>query len=135
MRLIHIFLIKQLLNTLLFDYRCFLDREERLVWSKEFEMTRLRRRLKTPSPPTPSPSNRFIGGHSEEDPPVPIPNTEVKLFCADGTAWVTVWESRSPPISFSFKTKSPVEFNLFGAFLRLTARLCRIAEPSTYLSR
>ena len=43
--------------------------------------------------------NRFIGGNSEEDPPVPIPNTEVKLFCADGTAWVTVWESRSLPIS------------------------------------
>ena len=41
----------------------------------------------------------FIGGNSEEDPPVPIPNTEVKLFCADGTAWATMWESRSPPIS------------------------------------
>ena len=54
--------------------------------------------------PTTSPSNRFIGGHSEEDPPVPIPNTEVKLFCADGTAWVTVWESRSPPIFFYVKS-------------------------------
>ena len=39
----------------------------------------------------------FFGGHSEEVPPVPIPNTAVKLFCADGTAWETVWESRSPP--------------------------------------
>ena len=39
----------------------------------------------------------FYGGHSEEVPPVPIPNTAVKLFCADGTAWETVWESRSPP--------------------------------------
>ena len=39
----------------------------------------------------------FFGGHSEKDPPVLIPNTEVKLLCADGTAWVTVWESRSPP--------------------------------------
>ena len=36
----------------------------------------------------------FFGGHSEEVPPVPIPNTAVKLFCADGTAWETVWESR-----------------------------------------
>ena len=26
------------------------------------------------------------GDHSEEVPPVPIPNTEVKLFSADGTA-------------------------------------------------
>jgi hypothetical protein len=42
----------------------------------------------------------FFGGHSEEAPPVPIPNTAVKLFCADGTAWATVWESRSPPNLF-----------------------------------
>ena len=41
--------------------------------------------------------NEIFGGNSEEDPPVPIPNTEVKLFSADGTAWVTMWESRSPP--------------------------------------
>jgi hypothetical protein len=41
----------------------------------------------------------FFGDHSEEDPPVPIPNTEVKLFSADGTAWVTMWESRSSPNS------------------------------------
>ena len=27
--------------------------------------------------------------------PVPIPNTKVKLQCADGTARVTLWESRS----------------------------------------
>ena len=29
--------------------------------------------------------------------PVPIPNTEVKRFCADGTAWEAVWESRTLP--------------------------------------
>ncbi len=39
----------------------------------------------------------IFGGHSEEVTPVPIPNTEVKLFSADGTAWETMWESRSPP--------------------------------------
>ena len=27
----------------------------------------------------------FLGGYSEEDPPVPIPNTVVKLFNADDT--------------------------------------------------
>ena len=80
--------MKQLLNTLLFDYRFFIEREKEEVGKAPW------------STPPPSPSNRFIGGHSEEDPPVPIPNTEVKLFSADGTAWVTVWESRSPPISF-----------------------------------
>ena len=49
---------------------------------------------------------KFFGGHSEEAPPVPIPNTEVKLFSADGTAWATVWESRSPPILY---IKSPID--------------------------
>ena len=39
----------------------------------------------------------YFGGYSGEDTPVPIPNTEVKLSCADGTAWVTVWESRELP--------------------------------------
>ena len=42
-------------------------------------------------------SSLFSGGVSTEDPPVPIPNTEVKLSYADGTALVTKWESREPP--------------------------------------
>ena len=37
------------------------------------------------------------GDNSEEDTPVPIPNTEVKLFCADDTWRVTARESRTPP--------------------------------------
>ncbi len=40
---------------------------------------------------------RFLGDYGEGETPVPIPNTEVKPFYADGTAWVTVWESRSSP--------------------------------------
>ncbi len=39
----------------------------------------------------------YFGGDSGEVTPVPIPNTEVKLFCADGTARATVWESRELP--------------------------------------
>ncbi len=39
----------------------------------------------------------FPGLVSEGVPPVPIPNTEVKPFSADGTARATVWESRSTP--------------------------------------
>ena len=31
------------------------------------------------------------------DTPVPVPNTEVKTWAADGTAPETVWESRRPP--------------------------------------
>ena len=33
-----------------------------------------------------------FGGDSEEGTPVPIPNTEVKLFSADGTAHICVGE-------------------------------------------
>ena len=40
---------------------------------------------------------KFSGGDIEEVPPDPIPNSEVKLFGADGTALATVWESRSLP--------------------------------------
>jgi hypothetical protein len=37
------------------------------------------------------------GGDFEEATPDPIPNSEVKLFGADGTAREAVWESRTPP--------------------------------------
>ncbi len=38
------------------------------------------------------------GDNSEEDPPVPIPNTVVKLFSADDTWRETARESRSLPV-------------------------------------
>ena len=41
------------------------------------------------------PSGKKSGDNSEEDTPVPISNTEAKLFCADGTWWATAWESKS----------------------------------------
>ena len=41
------------------------------------------------------------GGHRRGEIPVPMPNTVVKLSSADGTARVTVWESRSLPGVFS----------------------------------
>ena len=34
-------------------------------------------------------------GHTGVVTPVPIPNTEVKHSRADGTTWVTAWESRT----------------------------------------
>ena len=37
------------------------------------------------------------GGDGIEEPPVPIPNTEVKLNSVDGTWWVTARESRTLP--------------------------------------
>ena len=60
---------------------------------------------------------RFYGGHSKEDPPVPIPNTEVKLFCADGTARATVWESRSSPYLFQSPINIYVGWGFFFCFL------------------
>jgi hypothetical protein len=42
-------------------------------------------------------THEFLGDHGEGETPVPIPNTAVKPFSADGTAWVTVWESRTLP--------------------------------------
>ena len=38
-----------------------------------------------------------FGGFGGGETPGPIPNPEVKPFSADGTAWETVWESRTPP--------------------------------------
>ena len=40
---------------------------------------------------------QFPGGLSRGDPPDSIPNSEVKPSSADGTAAVTLWESRSSP--------------------------------------
>ena len=39
----------------------------------------------------------IVGVFIDEGPPVPIPNTEVKLTCADNTRLETVWEDRSMP--------------------------------------
>jgi hypothetical protein len=60
----------------------------------------------------PSQSYRFLGGYAEGATPVPIPNTEVKPLRADGTAWVAVWESRSPPGSFTRKPHLNPEMGL-----------------------
>ena len=56
-------------------------------------------------------SKEFLGGYAEGVTPVPIPNTEVKPLRADGTARVTVWESRSPP---GIKQIQPHHENVVG---------------------
>src|SRR5881296_1087643 len=48
----------------------------------------------------PNPEPTFAGGQRSKVKNVPIPNTEVKPATADGTAWETVWESRSLPALF-----------------------------------
>ena len=42
-------------------------------------------------------SNVLDGDDSEEDPPVPIPNTEVKLFSVEDTWLETAWKNRELP--------------------------------------
>ncbi len=49
------------------------------------------------------------GDDGEKVTPVPIPNTAVKLFSADGTWGAAPWESRSSPVSILFQGSSMVE--------------------------
>ena len=39
-------------------------------------------------------NGKAVGVDYHEGPPVPIPNTEVKLVCADDSVWVTACENR-----------------------------------------
>ncbi len=48
---------------------------------------------------------KICGDYSEEVTPVPIPNTEVKLLCADDTWWETAWESKTLPLTFILKNR------------------------------
>ena len=57
--------------------------------------------------------NKVSGDYYEEVTPVPIPNTEVKLFSADNTWWVAVWENRSSP-DFIYERKQ-----LLAAFFHI----------------
>ena len=42
----------------------------------------------------------ILGGHSDGETPLPIPNREVKPVSADGTRGASPRESRTPPIFF-----------------------------------
>src|SRR5215472_19337078 len=63
---------------------------------------------------TETPGSKHAGGHRIRVTPVPIPNTEVKPDTADGTAWETVWESRSLP---AVNTRKLDARNRIGLFL------------------
>ena len=45
-------------------------------------------------------SVRSVGVDDGEVPPVPIPNTEVKLIHAEDTKMATSWENRAAPTPF-----------------------------------
>ena len=40
---------------------------------------------------------QIVGVFNDEGPPVPIPNTEVKLISAENTGLATDWKDRSMP--------------------------------------
>ena len=44
-----------------------------------------------------APLDHTVGGYGAEDPPVPIPNTVVKLSCAEDTWRAAAWKNRAPP--------------------------------------
>ena len=55
------------------------------------------------------------GEYSEEVPPVPIPNTVVKLLSADDTWGVTPWEIRTSQVFFIAPERSGV-FHFFAIY-------------------
>ena len=92
--------------------------------------------------------HQFLGDLSEEDPPVPIPNTEVKLLSPDGTARASVWESRKspgliqkPPLNdggfFIFSTPVSARFSFAPAsrpvcYIRIAFDKLPRVRPSVY---
>ena len=58
---------------------------------------------------------RIVGVDGGEGPPVPIPNTEVKLTCADDTWLATARKNRKTPT----QTVVSIETAVFLCFIRL----------------
>ena len=58
-----------------------------------------------------NPYKRISGDDSKEDPPVPMPNTEVKLLNDDDTWWATARESsKLPDLNYPYQK---IGINLF----------------------
>ena len=70
-----------------------------------------------------------VGGRGGEGPPGSIPNPVVKLVCADGTAGVILWESRSLPTAHN---TSP-QRRCFFVFLSVNAAQILIVEANSWI--
>ena len=57
----------------------------------------------------------LVGANYDEVPPVPIPNTEVKLISAEDTWRAAAWENRSVPV-LKYKEVAMI-VNIVAAFL------------------
>ena len=62
------------------------------------------------------------GDNGGRDPPVLIPNTEVKPACADGTWLDTTWESRTLPVPLKEDSNKLSSFFIYRR-ARIAARL------------
>ena len=77
------------------------QRTATLLGCIEFGLSRTRKGLRHSNPEAiPPDCVQGFGGYCGGVTPVPIPNTEVKPSCADGTWLETTWESRTPPDFF-----------------------------------
>ena len=70
---------------------------------------------------------KISGDYGERDPPVPMPNTEVKPFSADGTWLETIWESRTLPDSM----KKGLTPNGVGSFFYSICNILTLWSSST----
>ena len=50
------------------------------------------------------------GDDGVEETLLSIPNRKVKLYCANGTAWATVWESRTLPGKYKKRIVNTILF-------------------------
>ena len=58
------------------------------------------------------------GDYGRKVPPVPIPNTEVKLSYAESTLRDTAWEDRSSPFSVALLSLKQIEGNFFILYIK-----------------
>ena len=65
----------------------------------------------------------IVGLHNAQGPPVPIPNTEVKLCGAENTRLEAVREDRARPTSYSSIAQSVVRAML------VTSEVCVVVSP------
>ena len=80
----------------LFEFQLYIG------FSKLFEIflkkgLQFRKRCGIITKPSDETANRIVGVDYNEGPPVPIPNTEVKLVCAENTRLATARDDRLAP--------------------------------------
>ncbi len=96
-----------------------------LLFSKLIEVflkkgLQFRKRCGIISKPSDETANRIVGVDYNEGPPVPIPNTEVKLVCAENTRLATARDDRLAPT-----LRRITEMWFFFYFSKAISSLCQ----------